>query len=90
MRLQSGQRTKCPDERHGIGAPVLYLTGTGRLVCEEEEQLSWSDQPEFSSGDLLHRPGILSKSVRPPSESLVLETEPAEIVGEHPVPLTCL
>ena len=61
--------------------------GTARFVGEEEEQLSWPDQAEFPSRDLLDCPGILSKSVRRPSEYLVLEAEPADIVGEYTVSL---
>ena len=67
-----------------------YLTGMARFVGEEEEQLSWSDQAEFPSSNLLDRPGILSKAVCRLSESLILKTEPAEIVGQHSVPLACL
>ena len=74
MRPRKGQRQRS--------------AGTARAVGKQEQQLSWSDQAELTSSDLLDRTGILSKSVRRLSELLVLEAEPADIVGEHPVPLS--
>ena len=64
--------------------------GTARFVGEQEEQLSWPDQAQFSPSYLLDRSGIHSQSVRRLSEFLVLEAEPAEVVGKNAVLLSGL
>ena len=64
--------------------------GPVRFIGEEKDQFSRLDQTEFPSSYFFDCPRVLPEPLRGPSESLVLETEPIDIVGKDAMPVARL